>query len=263
MKVICAGFPKTGTKSLALALRQLGYEHVHDVEEHLQYNLDNYLDFFEGRSDGSIFKSIYKDVDAVVDLPAVSVWYILHRQFPDAKVILMVRDNENDWFNSYHGMLLYYRKNFAVPDFWSRARAYLSRTRNKINRLWLYNFIFTTGADFSMDFKYKLHNMVSPEQWKSQYVEHNAAVKGIVPSKNLLVYNVKEGWQPLCKFLGVQAPNIPFPWENKLGQKGNIAQKYGRFNVMERAKAEVRKSMAGLLCLLIFILSLAFYYKVE
>ena len=42
MKIICAGFPKTGTKSMALALSSLGYS-VHDFEEHLQYNLDNYL----------------------------------------------------------------------------------------------------------------------------------------------------------------------------------------------------------------------------
>ena len=42
MKIICAGFPKTGTKSMALALSSLGYS-VHDFEEHLQHNLDNYL----------------------------------------------------------------------------------------------------------------------------------------------------------------------------------------------------------------------------
>ena len=50
MKVICAGFPKTGTKSMALALRELGYS-VHDYEEHLHLNLDHYLDYFEGRAD--------------------------------------------------------------------------------------------------------------------------------------------------------------------------------------------------------------------
>ena len=48
MKIICAGFPKTGTKSMANALASLGYS-VHDFEEHLEYNLDNHLDFFEDR----------------------------------------------------------------------------------------------------------------------------------------------------------------------------------------------------------------------
>ena len=59
MKVICAGFPKTGTKSLALALRHLGYS-VHDYEEHLQYNLDHYLDYFQGRTDSSLLVEKYQ-----------------------------------------------------------------------------------------------------------------------------------------------------------------------------------------------------------
>jgi len=258
MKVICAGFPKTGTKSMAMALRQLGYGPVHDFEEHLEYNLDNYLDFLEGRVDGSIFKSIYKDVDAVMDMPAVDVWYILHQQFPDAKVILMVRDNENEWLNSYYGMLLYFCTNFGVSYFWGKARHYLSRTRNKLNRLHKFNLIFSTGADNATDVKYKLHHLLSPEQWKSQYVKHNAAVKSIVPGENLLVFNVKEGWEPLCSFLGVQVPDIPFPFENKLGQKGNIVEKFHKFTVIERAEAEERMSMIGLLCLPALLLSFAF-----
>ena len=59
MKIICAGFPKTGTKSMALALSQLGYT-VHDFEEHNEYNLDNYLDFFEGRVGEEIFLEMYR-----------------------------------------------------------------------------------------------------------------------------------------------------------------------------------------------------------
>ena len=47
MKVICAGLPKTGTKSLSAALSQLGYRNIHDHEEHMEINLDNYLDFFQ------------------------------------------------------------------------------------------------------------------------------------------------------------------------------------------------------------------------
>ena len=54
MKVLCAGFPKTGTKSMALALRELGYS-LHDFEEHMQFNLDNYMDNFEGRLGEEVF----------------------------------------------------------------------------------------------------------------------------------------------------------------------------------------------------------------
>ena len=113
MKVICAGFPKTGTKSMAAALRQLGYGNVHDFEESLEYNLDNYLDFLEGRVDDTVFKTMYKDVDAVVDNPACCIWSNIAKHFPDAKIILMVRDNEDIWFNSFNNMLQYY---YSIRD---------------------------------------------------------------------------------------------------------------------------------------------------
>ena len=85
MKIICAGFPKTGTKSMANALASLGYS-VHDFEEHLEYNLDNYLDFFEGRVGSEIFTDMYSAVDAVLDQPSCNLANILLQQFPDAKV---------------------------------------------------------------------------------------------------------------------------------------------------------------------------------
>ena len=88
MKVICAGFPKTGTKSMANALRRLGYS-VHDFEEHLEYNLENYVDFIEGRRGEEVFLEMYRDVDAVVDMPACTLVNIILKQFPDSKVILM------------------------------------------------------------------------------------------------------------------------------------------------------------------------------
>ena len=89
MKVICAGFPKTGTKSMANALRTLGYS-VHDFEEQLEYNLENYVDYLEGRVGEEVFLEMYREVDAVVDMPACTLSMVIHKQFPEAKVILMV-----------------------------------------------------------------------------------------------------------------------------------------------------------------------------
>ena len=125
MKIVCAGFPKTGTKSMALALRELGYI-VHDFEEHLQYHLDDYLDFFEGRVGAEIFKEMYQEIDAVVDQPACTLWNIIRSQFTDVKVnkemyekpsitlkifrkvILMERKNSKIWVDSYLGMFKYF-----------------------------------------------------------------------------------------------------------------------------------------------------------
>ena len=95
---------------MANALTQLGYQ-VHDFEEHLEYNLDNYVRFFDGDIGEEVFTEMYRDVDAVVDRPASAVWNILHKQFPEAKVILMERESAEAWFRSFSGMWDNYRLN--------------------------------------------------------------------------------------------------------------------------------------------------------
>ena len=86
MQIICAGFPKTGTKSMALALRELGYT-VHDFEEHLELHLNDFLDFYEGRITGKEFMKMYENVDAVTDQPANTMWNIFYKHFPQAKEV--------------------------------------------------------------------------------------------------------------------------------------------------------------------------------
>ena len=86
MKIICAGFPKTGTKSMALALSQLGYT-VHDFEEHNEYNLDNYLDFFEGRVGEEIFLEMYRYSCQRTFAKLHSAWTRLTRAFSFANKV--------------------------------------------------------------------------------------------------------------------------------------------------------------------------------
>ena len=76
-----------------------------------------------------------------------------------------------------------------------------------------------------------------------QYRRHNAAVKGLVPPSNLLVYRVGEGWDRLCQFLELQVPHSPFPHENKAGQAGNIVDKVHKMDVFNRADREVTRSL--------------------
>lgn len=61
----------------------------------------------------------------------------------------------------------------------------------------------------------QLDSCFSPSLWKAIYLKHNAAVMQLAPKDQLLVYNSKEGWGPLCKFLGVEIPSTPMPHENK------------------------------------------------
>ena len=68
MKIICAGFPKTGTKSMANALRELGYS-VNDLEEHIDLHMDKFVDYMDGVKDSQELMEAYADVDVCVDLP--------------------------------------------------------------------------------------------------------------------------------------------------------------------------------------------------
>ena len=85
MKVILAGMPKTGTKTMAHALRVLGYS-VHDLLEQYQYNRHEWKRILLSGGTVDDFKKMYENVDAVADLPAIGCWEELHHAFPDAKV---------------------------------------------------------------------------------------------------------------------------------------------------------------------------------
>ena len=97
MKVICAGFSKTGTKSITKALVSLGYT-VYDFREHRDIHGREWLDLYcEGKLPN--FASMYQNVDAVVGLPAWFWFEEIFEAFPDSKVILSIRDEEN-WLKS-------------------------------------------------------------------------------------------------------------------------------------------------------------------
>ena len=111
---------------MANALAHLGFR-VHDFEEHLEYNLDNYLRFFEGDFGEEVLREMYEDVDVVVDQPACTLWNILLKQFPHAKIILMERESPETWFRSYYQMIQNYRgkhHSFFLPLYLAISKTY-------------------------------------------------------------------------------------------------------------------------------------------
>ena len=86
MKVICAGFSHTGTKSLAEALKILGYTRIHDFLEHAAIDGEYWNRIYDGNGNMEDFKEMYKDVDAVLDVPANIFWEEILQAFPKAKV---------------------------------------------------------------------------------------------------------------------------------------------------------------------------------
>ncbi|KAL9981472.1 hypothetical protein ACROYT_G010179 [Oculina patagonica] len=195
MKIICAGFPKTGTKSIAKALRHLGFT-VFDWEEQTFDFLDHWVDVFQNGAKPDVMQ-VYQNADAAVDMPANLFYEEILEAFPDCKVILSERE-EDSWIKSWARQL---ESLFATQ---SMFLFMLSPTRRKMR----YIFVPYINATFGS---------CSPKSTyvhRKRYRIHNHRVKSIVPADKLLVYNVKQGWKPLCDFLECHVPTVAFPHEN-------------------------------------------------
>jgi len=220
LKIIGAGFGRTGTMSLYTALNQLGFPCYHMFEVLKNPANKSHLDFWRKVANsppGQQFdwEQVFARYTAAVDNPACCVWRELLVAYPDAKVILTLHPRGAEaWYEStidtiYFSEVLW---QFKVLD-------------------WLTPF----GRKFG-DMSRKLiwqrsHRGTMPDRVKAiaYYDEHIANVKAAVPPDRLLVYTVDQGWGPLCDFIGVPVPSTPFP------------------NVNDRAeiKKEIRNIMKG------------------
>jgi hypothetical protein len=201
IQVIGAGMGRTGTMSLKAALEELGYKKCHHMFEVLSNppQLPLWNDFYSTRS--ADFEQIFKGYQAVVDFPGAFFYKELMQQYPDAKVILTVRDPEK-WYKSAMDTIYQLPKGFdkfmmnLVGLFKPEVR-HVSKTLDFANRLvWLGLF---QNKFSDKDFAIRLYN------------EWNEEVKRNVPPEKLLIYNVQEGWGPLCAFLEKPVPGIEFP----------------------------------------------------
>ena len=150
-------------------------------------------------------KRVYQHADAVVDAPGNFFWEEILEAYPDSKVILSERE-EDSWLKSLVNQLQVFE---AVIS--RRFLAVLSPTSRKQIFI-LYSHL--TAILGSADPK-------SACVLRKRYRMHNHRVKSLVPPEKLLVYNVKQGWKPLCDFLGCEVPTVAFPHENV---KGEIAE---------------------------------------
>ena len=255
MKVICAGFPKTGTTSLAFALRDLGYN-VHDYREHITLKLDEWVAIFERNADEEPdFSTMYQGVDAVIDHPPCLYFEELISAFPDAKVILTVRDSEEQWQASYQRHFYPPRNTFSglkaivfgfIPRY---VIAFFSPTMRKF--LFRFEYPVHIATVGTLDFQ-------DAEMMKTKYREHNLRVRRLVPKEKLLVVNVKQGWKPICEFLGCEEPEGSFPHKNKSGVE--IFQVVYTWSVGRTSLQEAARNLAMILIPSVIVLALALVY---
>lgn len=185
LKVIGAGLARTGTLSLKVALEQLGLRpcyHMVEVWTDLPC-IDDWIEAADGRPD---WDKIFAGYEATVDYPGCHFWRELMAEYSDAKVVLSVRD-PNRWFESTQATVFSPQSRALLGD--SPLRTFMEKT------VW---------NDFGSAIDDRDHMVAAFER-------HVAEVQRAVPRDRLLVFDVTQGWQPLCEFLGVPIPGTPFP----------------------------------------------------
>nr|XP_002132185.1 uncharacterized protein LOC100187240 [Ciona intestinalis] len=206
MKVIVAGFSKTGTKSMLAACRELGYN-TYDFMENFWYLGNDWNKIMTSGGTTEDFKRMYEDVDACIDAPTFCYWEEIHQAFPDAKIILTLRDEES-WYKSFAKQMETLDRNIVlkIMFIFTPIGYRMFNFFKNLNRV-AYS-TYTSRPRMNM-------NVSNEMLLKQLYRKHNAHVLMNAPKEKLLVYNVKQGWKPLCKFLGKPVPKSPFPHKNK------------------------------------------------
>lgn len=204
LTVIGAGFGRTGTLSLKLALEQLGFGPCYHMVE--VFKNPKAPGYWEAAADHQPldWKEVFAGYRATVDWPSASFWRELAQAFPTAKVILTVRDSES-WYASTQATI--FKREFDDPD-----DPFHSMVRKTIGRL----------------FDQRLHDK---DKLIEVYERHNETVRRTIPPERLLAYNVADGWAPLCGFLGVPEPDAPMPKLNSSEDfERHIAEQAGHGN---------------------------------
>jgi hypothetical protein len=191
LDVIGPGFGRTGTMSLKSALEQLGFGPCYHMIE--VYANEGHVDAWTGAINGERLdiEGIFGKYGSAVDWPACSFWKQLLAEYPAARVVLTRRD-PNSWYDSLSRTIF---------------EALRADTDNEELMHWR---VQTRKLIFEQTFGDRLDR----EHVISVLRAHEADVIATVPREQLLVFDVAQGWEPLCTFLGVPVPPTQFPRTN-------------------------------------------------
>ncbi len=224
MQVIGSGFGRTGTLSTKHALELLGFGPCHHMEEVVRRPSQGrgWLRIANGGKPD--WKTLLADYESCVDFPASVVWKDLLETFPDAKVLHTVRDPDR-WYDSTASTI--YRSSEYIGG-WIRAIT-PAGFPIKVAESMVWEGLFDGR------FEDRDHAIAVYEAWTQDVIDS-------VPADRLLVFEVAQGWEPLCEFLEVPIPDKPFPNVNDkaaLLRRFKIAQWAGRIIPATLASAAI------------------------
>jgi hypothetical protein len=209
LKVIGAGFGRTGTLSTYTALNQLGFPCYHMFEVIENKENKTHLDFWNKVANSQAgqhhnWEEVFKNYTAAVDNPACCVWKELLQTYPDAKVILTLHPRGPEgWYESTIDTI------YFTETMWQfQVLKLLTPFGKKMGNM-------STKLIWGRSHKGTMSDKASAIK---HYQYHIEDVKKSVPSDKLLIFTVTEGWEPLCKFLDVPVPPSEFPNVNDRAQ---------------------------------------------
>lgn len=191
IRVIGAGFPRTGTASLKTALGILGFGpcyHMSEVFAHPEH-WPMWVDAAAHRPVD--WDALYAEYNATVDAPGCFFYSEISAHWPEAKVVLTSRDPDS-WFESTQETIL--------------SRELIGRRGGRPPGL---QAVFDAIAfDQNDPATHDKNTMVT------RMLTHNDAVRRTIAPERLLEFDPARGWGPLCAHLGVPAPDTPYPHIN-------------------------------------------------
>lgn len=204
LSVIGAGFGRTGTESMKTALEILGFGPCHHMKVILSNpEMEAYWRGVLATGDNPDWDEAYEGFGSGVDWPTACYWQELADHWPEAKILLTVRDSDS-WYESINKSILPVINKLTDPD----------------------------SIGLKMLSKGVFDDRLGDRDYAIALYEKNIAdVKAAFSPERLLVFSLGAGWDPLCNFLDVPVPDEPFPRSNS-GEEFNefFADRIGNLN---------------------------------
>ena len=206
LKVIDLGFGRTGTMSLKYALEELGFAKCYHFIE--LYDNPEHPPIWLSASQGEPvdWERIFEGYQATVYWSPCYDYLELLKRYPDAKVILTVRDPEK-WYQSMHDTIYKFNRLTFLRKVFLLTMGLFKPELKRLYAVWH----LQEHTTWQNTFKGQFHNKKYAIEVFTNHIEE---IKSKVPADRLLVFNIKDGWEPLCHFLKIPVPDTPFPRVN-------------------------------------------------
>ena len=220
LKIIGAGVGRTGTASLKVALEQLGTGKSYHMTEVLQNPPLGKAWVEAAKSGNGDWDAIFEGYGSSVDYPGCTFWRELADYYPDAKLILTVRDPVS-WYESINETIM--------------SQMLINGAKDSPFGELMQRIVWGTVDNRMEDKEYMV----------SYFEKRTQEIIDAMPAERLLVFRVKEGWGPLCEFLGLPVPDTDFPHINSREETKQLIAGLTSRGISEESMAEAGKSVHG------------------